>query len=92
MSTSLMISDPATQLSKNDVPIHVKAQHIIGITKEVTSESLHEAIETLKLVVNKSNSTSQKIQTNGDHAVESTEKFIAEHTPGDHSYAEAVKQ
>jgi tRNA C32,U32 (ribose-2'-O)-methylase TrmJ len=78
------------QLSKSDVPIHVKAQHIIGITKEVTSESLHEAIETLKLVVNKSN-TSTKIQDKGDHPVESTEQFIAEHTPGDHSYAEAVK-
>ncbi|CAD6584299.1 MAG: hypothetical protein CYPHOPRED_002658 [Cyphobasidiales sp. Tagirdzhanova-0007] len=79
-----------TELSKKDVPNHLKAQKIIGVTKEITTESLNEAIETLRMYVNKSG-TGQEITENGDHAVESSEQFVEEHTPGDHSYAEAVK-
>ena len=153
--TSIHLFQP--QLAQKDTPVHVKAQHIIAITKEITTESLHDAIETLKQFVQrnpklneaKENGTKalkeaeakggeaiesadqngtealekgksevtraingakqngakaqDEVKQNGaeahgqakktgEKAVESAEHFVEEHTPGDVSYAEAVKE
>lgn len=78
------------QLAKENVPIHAKATAIIGITREITTESLHDAMEALKTYIQ---SGKAKTQTNGQHAVESTEEFVKEHAPdGEHSYAEVAKE
>jgi uncharacterized protein (UPF0147 family) len=78
------------ELAKKDVSIHQKAQHIISITREITTDSLSDAIEAVKYYVQ---SGKGKAQTNGTHAVESTGDFIKEHAPdGAHSYAEVVKE
>lgn len=78
------------QLAKENVPIHAKATAIIGITREITTESLHDAMEALKSYVQ---SGKAKTQINGEHAVESTEEFVKEHAPdGQHSFADVVKE
>lgn len=72
------------------MPIHQKATAIIGITREITTESLHDAMEALRHYVH---SGKTKSQINGQHAVESTEEFVKEHAPdGEHSYAEVAKE
>jgi ElaB/YqjD/DUF883 family membrane-anchored ribosome-binding protein len=129
-----------SQLGKKDVPIQAKAAHIIAISRDITAESLHEALEALrqftarskvtangeveklkengddaiesikengseaveeakekgndavKQVKENGSETAEKTKENGSHAVESTEQFVEEHTPGDISYAEAVKE
>jgi len=151
------VGEVKSELAQKDTPVHVKAQHIIAITKEITTESLHDAIETLKQFVQrnpklneaKENGTkalhqakaqgeeavesanqngTQALETGksevkqngakahdeveqngadaqgqakeageraketGEKAVESAEHFVEEHTPGDVSYAEAVKE
>jgi len=133
-------SDVQTELGKKDVPIQAKAAHIIAISRDITAESLHEALEalrqftarskvtangevekvkengddavesikengsetveqakekgneTVKEVKENGSETAEKTKENGSHAVESTEQFVEEHTPGDISYAEAVKE
>lgn len=84
------------QLGKKDVPVHAKAQQIIAITRDVTAESLHEALEALRQFTSRSKqngeATGEKVKQNGQHAIESSEQFVQEHTPGDISYAEAVKE
>ena len=88
------------QLGKKDVPIHAKAAHIIAISRDITAESLFEALEALKQFTARSKVTAngeageaaEKVKQNGNHAVESTEQFVEEHTPGNISYAEAVKE
>ncbi|KAL7008182.1 hypothetical protein EMMF5_002364 [Cystobasidiomycetes sp. EMM_F5] len=92
-------SEVKVELAKKDVPVHLRAQHIIAITRDITADTLHEALESVRYfsqqITHKAESEANKpngISENGHHAVESTEQFVAEHTPGDHSYAEAVKE
>jgi len=82
--------DVKAELAKENVPIHAKATAIIGITREITTESLTDAMEALKHYVQ---SGKTKTQVNGTHAVESTEEFVKEHAPdGEHSFADVVKE
>lgn len=85
-------SDVSAELAKKDVTIQSKAQAIIAITKEISSESLHDAIETMRSIIN-----SNKKQVNGaaEAAKEKSaaaEEFVKENTPGEVSYAEAAKE
>lgn len=90
-----MLIRNVSQLAKKDVPVHVKAQHIIAITRDITSESLHEALESLRHLSSQITSATQKsaedAKQNGHNAIQSSEQFVQEHTPGDHSYADALK-
>jgi len=85
-------SDVSAELAKKDVPIHAKAQKIIGITKEISSESLHDAIEALRAVINNNKKQVEGAKENGKNGAESAQEFVQEHTPGDVSYAQAVKE
>merc|ERR1712166_144876 len=77
---------------KKAVPIHAKAQKIIGITKEISSGSLHDAIEALRAVINNNKKQVEGAKENGKNGAESAQEFVQEHTPGDVSYAQAVKE
>lgn len=69
-------SDVKDELSKKDVPVHLKAQHIISITRDITSDALHEALESLRYISQtityKTESSTNKVNANGHAAVKST--------------------
>merc|ERR1712225_104244 len=83
---------PYVEKLQKGAPIHAKAQKIIGITKEISSGSLHDAIEALRAVINNNKKQVEGAKENGKNGAESAQEFVQEHTPGDVSYAQAVKE